>query len=272
MKVYTLAEIGKELKAQDYNHVALFDSNTERVMGYNAATKMNEHFEKIKTRLKSDALPDGIYIIKCKYGTKSKADNFPIQKGMTIPVNVPLAEPKPPQKEPTAIDEPASYAELIVVRERNAELQIENKYLKQQLEENNEALAELGEDLEEKSLAADNTTAAKDIFATLTESFTPIIDKFLEQRDRRLKIDETQLIINNPHLFDQNGQQPQPAQPTPQVQQSVPNENGNIEVEPPQELSEEDQRLFWQEMSALAVTDPDEYFAVMQKLQMPYER
>ena len=70
MKIYQIEDLRKIQQEQQYKYVGLFDYNGAQIIPFNPNRVTNEtRLREIETRLISQGLPDGYYIVKCKNST-----------------------------------------------------------------------------------------------------------------------------------------------------------------------------------------------------------
>ena len=152
MQTYTLQEIKKLIKEQDYKTAALENLQGERLHGFNTlkTCDINEQLNKIERRLKSPTIPNG-YLNLClaiNPSHQKNPDKFIIVKG-NLSEAAPLPSQAPQQiiieKEKSA--EVLTWGEALKLHAELAALREENKALKDKIEayeeeEENEGLSE----------------------------------------------------------------------------------------------------------------------------------
>jgi len=141
MKYYKQNDLKKLATDDNYRHFGLFDNTGKKIIGYNSITKdKSVRINEIINRLKSEALPDGIYIIYAKhnYQKSTTPDYFHYKKG-----NVDLSEKtQQPNQQNVSGELPADYIELKV----NSKVLIkENEYHLEKIQELKQELAECQE-------------------------------------------------------------------------------------------------------------------------------
>ena len=125
------------IKESGYKYIAPFRGN-DQICAWNMAGKIDAKFEEIETRLQNNTA--GLYTIKARNATKEKSqDLFNINTGSQK-----LAEPGPQiiYKEP-ASDKLLENQQILNLTVQVKQLEMENKYLKDQITDLETEIAEL---------------------------------------------------------------------------------------------------------------------------------
>lgn len=191
MKIYNIEDLRKIQAEQNYRYMGLFDYNGAQIIPFNPNKVTNEtRLKEIETRLKSQGLPDGYYIVKCKNSTGKnvKTDDY------TFYIGDQLADGPPPT--PVVIQAPAPVAGPEVLTYEGAlklqveleRLKLENQALKKEVEDLKAELSEietLGEENKETSGMWEN---AKSFLSEIVAVGAPLLDKHFELREKQLAL------------------------------------------------------------------------------------
>lgn len=203
--------IALERLTKPYKFIALCDLEGNQLVNFNnGITPKAKRLEQIKTRLTSEALIDGKYIIKCKDSVKGqKCDEIIFLKGEIKSEDI---QPKKTEKLSEDNTSVLTFAKAIEMNKQIAELTYENKSLKSELEITKESLsdaeaeivaleAELNEAKTEKPIAAEGTLSEQQpqsllngfgsILKELLPTITGMLDTHYSLKDRQLKILES---------------------------------------------------------------------------------
>lgn len=191
MKIYSIEDLRRIQAEQNYRYIGLFDYNGAQIIPFNPNKVTNEtRLREIETRLISQGLPDGYYLVKCKNSTgKSvKTDDYTFYKGDK------LSDMPPPS--PVVIQAPApvtspevlTYESALKLQVDLEKLRLENASLKRELDQARQDLAEmetLSEENKETSGMWDN---AKSFLSELVSVGAPLLDKHFELREKQLAL------------------------------------------------------------------------------------
>ena len=191
MKIYQIKDLRKIQQEQQYKYVGLFDYNGAQIIPFNPNRVTNEtRLREIETRLISQGLPDGYYIVKCKNSTgKSvKTDDYTFYKGEKLGEIAPPAPVVVQAPAPTAGPEVLTYEGALKLQVELERLKLENSSLKQQIDDLKSELSEietLGEENKETAGMWDN---AKSFLSELVSVGAPLLDKHFELREKSLAL------------------------------------------------------------------------------------
>jgi len=196
MQTYTLTELKKLIKEQDYKTAALENLQGDRLLGFNnvKSCDINEQFNKIEKRIKSVTIPNG-YLNICMAISpthQKNPDKFLLVKGNL--------------SEAAAI--PSQPSQIIIEKERSAEVLTWNEALKLHselaaLREENKALIEKierYEEEEEETLSEAPPGDNLNLLSFLKEQ-SPILitlaDRYFNLEDKKLELKKTELDLKN---------------------------------------------------------------------------
>jgi hypothetical protein len=191
MKIYQIEDLRKIQQEQQYKYVGLFDYNGAQIIPFNPNRVTNEtRLREIETRLISQGLPDGYYIVKCKNSTGKnvKTDDYTFYKGEKLGEIAPPAPVVVQAPAPTAGPEVLTYEGALKLQVELERLKLENNNLKQQIEDLKNELSEietLGEENKETAGMWDN---AKSFLSELVSVGAPLLDKHFELREKSLAL------------------------------------------------------------------------------------
>jgi hypothetical protein len=279
METYTLPQLRKLAKDQDYKRIALENISAERIVPFNAMhASVPKQFDIIQKRLQVQ--PDGIYTVLMArtIATSNNPERYLMKKGKVQPEALAEAGTK---KETVIIqasqsNERMSLDKFMELTERNAELEAENKRL---LEENSrlqieieEMEADQDEGLQEGSggvLAGMGGPGGfiKDAISQLA----PLADRYFGLQERKLGIEEMRLsrsaqqktrrVTVKRRPINGNGHAPESeGEPAPGSQQHLDlierlyNEDKDVEMN--------------RELERLKTANPQVYAVVIQKLDL----
>lgn len=195
MQTYTIQEVKKLIKEQDYKTAALENLQGDRLLGFNTlkTCDIHEQLNKIEKRIKSPTIPNG-YLNIClaiNPSHQKNPDKFIIVKG-----NLSEAAPLPSQAPQQIIIEKEKSAEVLTWTEalklhaELAALREENKALKDKIEayedEENEALSEgpPGENLNLLSFLKEQSP----VFISMADRFFNLEEKKLDLESKKLDL------------------------------------------------------------------------------------
>lgn len=191
MKIYKIEDLRRIQSEQNYRYIGLFDYNGAQIIPFNPNRVTNEtRLREIETRLISQGLPDGYYIVKCKNSTgKSvKTDDYTFYKGEN------LAEAPPPS--PVVISAPApvtspevlTYESALKLQVELEKLRLENTALKRELDECKAELSEMETLSEESKESSGMWENAKSFLSELVSVGAPLLDKHFELKEKQLAL------------------------------------------------------------------------------------
>jgi hypothetical protein len=144
MKQFTIEELIAVQENQQYKYLALFDSAGKPIIPFNPnSIKASERLREIETRLKSQGLKDGLYIVKCKnsVGKTVSTDDYPIFKGENLACG---PDPVVPiQHLPAYSPEVLTYDQALKLNIEVERYKLENQALKKEIVSLNAQIAEL---------------------------------------------------------------------------------------------------------------------------------
>ena len=194
MKIYTIDDLRKIQNEQNYRYIALFDAAGQQIIPFNPNRVTNEQrLREIETRLISQGLPDGYYIVKCKNSTGKtvRTDDYTFFKGD----NLSEALPPAPQivEKVHFTPEVLTYDGALKLQIDLERLKLENQSLKKEIELLKAELAE-NETLSEESTG--NATLwenAKGFLSELVGIGAPLLDKHFELKEKQLALKAMEL-------------------------------------------------------------------------------
>lgn len=200
METITLQEFKKIQAEQKYKHLGFFKPDGAQIIAFNTnSIKPLKRIEEIETRIKSKALPEGVYIVKAKnYISKNTpTDDYYISKGK---INLSEAAPVYMPSADVRSYEMALKDQTIIIR-----LETENKALLVQIDALNKALAEYETEDEADDDEADQVTTplsenggAPAWLNSIIGIATPLLDRHYELRAKALEIEEKKLSQTPP--------------------------------------------------------------------------
>lgn len=186
----------QRIKESEYKYISLWRGN-EQICAWNTAGKIDAKFDEIETRLKNN--PPGLYTIKARNATKEKSpDQFTINTGSEK-----LAEPGPQivYKEP-ASDKLLENQQILKLTVELKQLEMENKYLKDQITDLESEIAELetaaAVTLAEQTPQPSLLDSAKDFLGNLMEFGAPLLDQHFALKKQQLEIERMKLTNRRP--------------------------------------------------------------------------
>lgn len=191
MKIYKIEDLRRIQSEQNYRYIGLFDYNGAQIIPFNPNRVTNEtRLREIETRLISQGLPDGYYIVKCKNSTgKSvKTDDYTFYKGENLSEMPPPAPVILNAPAPAASPEILTYNSALKLQVELEKLRLENAALKRELDECRAELSEmetLGEENKETSGMWEN---AKSFLSELVSVGAPLLDKHFELKEKQLAL------------------------------------------------------------------------------------
>lgn len=195
MKQFNIEDLIKIQDSQQYKYLALYDSAGKAIIPFNPnSIKASDRLREIETRLSSQGLKDGLYIVKCKNSTGKavSTDDYPIMKGENLSCgsDVPAI-----QTMPTYSPEILTYDQALKLNIEVERLKLENVALKKevaQLQAENAELeanqAHLSEEAEPGLM--DN---AKSFLMDAMQFVAPLLDKHFEIKQQALGLEALKL-------------------------------------------------------------------------------
>ncbi len=194
MKTYDLKDIPKIINDGGYKYCGLFTQNGSKIIPYNSnRIKIEDRIEEIIRRIEKGGLPDGYYCIKCKtsYSSNATADDFYIYNGEMIDLS----------EEPTAtiIEEKIvspnvlTYESALKLNVELASLKLENKALKNKIEDLEIELAQLEEDDNLADAPKSTFEQVKDFGEQLINVAAPLLDRHFKNKEMELTLKAQQL-------------------------------------------------------------------------------
>jgi hypothetical protein len=195
MKQFTIEDLIKIQDNQQYKYLALFDSAGKAIIPFNPnSIKASERLREIETRLSSQGLKDGLYIVKCKnsVGKAVSTDDYPIMKGEHLnnsPESIQI------QTLPTYSPEILTYDQALKLNIEVERLKLENVALKK---ENAQLLAEVAElEANQAHLSEEPEPGlmdnAKSFLMDAMQFVAPLLDKHFEIKQQALGLEALKL-------------------------------------------------------------------------------
>lgn len=183
MRLFNIEQIKETFGRQNYRYVGLFDSSGRVIIPFNPnKIKTADRLREIETRLISEALPDGYYVVKCKHSTSVNAtpDEYTVYKGekLSEPGTAPIIIEKPIFQPDVLTYESALKLQVDLER-----LKLENKALKEKVDD---LQAELNE--RQELSESDEQPAAVNWIQQLSEMALPLLDKHFQLREQQLQL------------------------------------------------------------------------------------
>lgn len=199
MKIYKIEDLKRIQQEQNYRYIALFDSAGQQIIPFNPNRVTNEtRLREIETRLISQGLPDGYYVVKCKNSTGKavRTDDYTFYKGD----NLSEALPPAPQivEKVQFTPEVLTYDGALKLQIELERLKLENQSLKKEIESLKAELSE-AETLSEESDG--NTTLwenAKGFLSELVGIGAPLLDKHFELKEKQLALKAMEIQNSRP--------------------------------------------------------------------------
>jgi hypothetical protein len=197
MQTYTLAELKKLIKEQDYKTAALEDLQGTRLLGFNTlkTCDINEQLNKIEKRIKSVTIPNG-YLNVCMAINPShqrNPDKFIIVKG-NLSEAAPLPSQAPQQiiieKEKSA--EVLTWGEALKLHAELAALREENKALRDKIE--------IYEDEESENLSEAAPGNNINLLSFLKEQspvFISLADRYFNLEEKKIDLQKSKLDLQS---------------------------------------------------------------------------
>lgn len=210
-KIYTLAELRKLCKEQEYKHARLLDQGGEVIVSWNPTLNKKITVEKklaeIERRMK--ALDPGIYVLEFRarfsgrepaysyyVGNKNYSSDDLSENDSVSPV---VSKKQVADDKPTKGEKLLSVESAINYVQENATLKAENIVLKREIESLKKEVADL-----EAELESDDGKAMSDPAETMTKAFKgfgdialPVFNRLMDQRDRKQAYEETKFLHEN---------------------------------------------------------------------------
>jgi len=188
MKFYTFPNLKKEANTQGYRMAALEDQNGTRRVSFNPLKKkVVDQLDAIENRLKSDALPDGVYYVCFATGingTKTP-DRFPIAKGNTKEAVKALSPTLEDNPRPVIIKHEAeqvlTWDAALTLHKELAELRAENERLRGENALLQARNVELESEIDEQELSEEEKDAPNPMKA-LADAFPSILHAWGEEQ------------------------------------------------------------------------------------------
>jgi len=266
METYTLSQLKALIKKQGYKHIGLRTLEGTELVKYNPNTiKVEKRLEDITTRLSSPTIPDGYYIVGCKYliAKDAQSDDYMIVKGVVKDL------PPAPKNITVDTENVLSYTEALKMQNKIAQLEAKNESLEKERDdykdkydtlmlEVREIMDDDGEEEETLSEPANNMATA---LSELVTTLLPVAERHYDLQDRHLKLQEGAMVER---LHRQQNGIPQAVQ---DLQQNSQQEFQEIPDEQLAQMSEIDQNAYRiNQLAHLAMTDPTEYNRVIAEM------
>lgn len=214
MNIFKIEDLKGIQSKQSYKYVCLTDQSNKSIIPFNTnKIPVSNRLEEIETRLQSQGLKDGYYVVKFKNTTSKtvSTDDYMIYKGDQVQ---PMAEPTPIQYAPPVQYSPEvlTYDEALKLNIELARLKLENAQLKKEIDSLNGEIAELETNQnflnEEKE---PNLMENAQTFLTNAMGFiAPLLDKHFELKEKKLGLEavalESRLNSMNKNPFAQRQQ------------------------------------------------------------------
>lgn len=208
MKTYTIPELKRIVKEQNYKTACLENAQGEKVWNFNAVKQdIFKHLDGIEKRMKAEITPDGVYFVCLANSvTKQKSpDRYPITKGnVSVEMLKPMSEKNSVQIIHDKSHEVLTWKEALANAQELAELRAENASLKKQVIDLEAELNELPELEEQPGMMESGVSFLKEQAPVITS----ILDEYFKVKNRSLDIEEKKLGLNG-HNKQTNGQQTQ---------------------------------------------------------------
>jgi len=213
MKIYKIEDLKKIQNEQNYRYIALFDSAGQQIIPFNPNRVTNEtRLREIETRLISQGLPDGYYVVKCKNSTGKtvRTDDYTFYKGDNLSEGLPPA----PQivEKAQFTPEVLTYDGALKLQIELERLKLENAALKKDMQSQQSIIDSLKAELAEAETLSEesegNSTLwenAKGFLSELVGIGAPLLDKHFELKEKQLALRAMEL------------QSLRPANPKPEV-------------------------------------------------------
>lgn len=180
----------KTILDSGYKYISLY-RGSERICAWNNVGKIDEKLIEIETRLNNN--PPGVYVIKARNSTSEKApDQF------VINTNTPQQQDQPPRM--AYQDQPSEKLlenqRILDLTVKNAELEMQNRYLLAEIEDLKAEIAELEAigppvpELSEQTPPPPSLMeSAKDFLGSLMEFGAPLLDQHFALKKQQLEIE-----------------------------------------------------------------------------------
>lgn len=217
MKIYKIDDLRRIQNEQQYRYIGLFDSAGQQIIPFNPNRVTNEtRLREIETRLISQGLPDGYYIVKCKNSTGKnvRTDDYTFYKGDNLSEGLP---PAPQIVEKVQFTpEVLTYDGALKLQIDLERLKLENQSLKKEIESLKAELSEAETLSEDTSANATLWESAKGFLSEIVGIGAPLLDKHFELKEKQLALKAMEL------------QRLRPAQPQPKPTTNPDNQNKQI--------------------------------------------
>lgn len=180
----------------EYKYISLWRGN-EQICAWNKAGAVDAKFDEIETRLKNN--PAGLYTIKARNASREKSpDLFTINTGSE---KLAEAQPQIIYKEP-ASDKLLENQQILKLTVELKQLEMENKYLKDQITDLENEIAELeaaaAVTLSEQTPQPSLLDSAKEFLGGLMEFGAPLLDQHFALKKQQLEIERMKLANRRP--------------------------------------------------------------------------
>lgn len=199
MKLFNIEEVKAVQSNQNYKYLGLFDQSGTQIIPFNPAKVSGaERLRQIETRLISQGLKDGIYIIKGKnsVGKTVPADEYFIQKGSNLSELScdPVKEVQIVEK-PTFQPEVLTYQGALALQIELERYKLENKSLQKEIDSLKADIKELEQESqllseEEKPSLMEN---AQTFLTNAMQFVAPLLDKHFELKEKQLGLQAIQI-------------------------------------------------------------------------------
>jgi len=253
MEFTTIKEFEKVLNEQNYKCIGLIDTSGKMIVPFNPGRiETKQRLRDIEKMLKAPALPDGIYIIRCKNthmnNNKNAFWDYYIKKGELTEekLNEQIKTVYITDKEKPENPNVLGYTEVLELKTKLVKFEIENEALKKQLAEYEAEAEEEEEEEEEPETMKDGLTS---MIETLAATAIPIFDRFASLKEKALLLEEKKLTLS----------QNRPAQNSTQITDFISQFKS---------FSKEDKDEFFKELETLRTENPQKYTEIYSTLMM----
>lgn len=272
MKIYTLAELKKIVRDQEFKMAALRGPDGEKVVPFNrykkTARDLDDQFKIFETRLKGNIYPDGVYYVLLAHNINSARSpkEFPIKKGNVSIDELQEAEKKAMPLTPATIvkhENVLTWESAVEMNKQIAELTAKVSSLEFENKQLLERIAELEEEEEDEGVLAEGSTGSTllDGLKSLLPTIQAGVEKHFELEEKRLNLRELELRSANSSQVKQPG-------PTPVKKLVRVGSQEHLDFIEKLFVSEapDSEELLNIELDKLQGAKPELYEAVMQKL------
>lgn len=199
MKLFNIEEVKAVQSNQNYKYLGLFDQSGTQIIPFNPAKVTGaERLRQIETRLISQGLKDGIYIIKGKnsVGKNVPADEYFIQKGANLSELAcdPVQEVKIVEK-PVFQPEVLTYQGALTLQIELERYKLENSSLKKEIESLKAEIKELEQESQLLSEESEPSLMenAQSFLTNAMQFVAPLLDKHFELKEKQLGLQAIQI-------------------------------------------------------------------------------